>query len=403
MTHICHINTTFNSRAGSARRTFSILRSLADSGYRVSLIAGRDFAPDNRWNFKGIDVYRLPSLTKYINLRTDIQCLFNLVCLLRKLQPDLVHTHLAKAGFQGRLAAWLTGIPVVVHTVHGPTFAHSMSAIKRVTYTLLERFSSLYTDHFIFVGNELMEYYKRYNIGTEDNSFVIHTGRFRMNTVYNFSVDKMKDFRIENNIDPGCLLMLSVGRLVPYKQQEHSILALDALRKRGINAELIIAGEALLSEEQNYRYYLLDLVEELDLGRFVHFFGFCENVFELMIASDVLVLTSKYEGLPNIVIEATLLGRTIASYDIMGVKEVLDPEYSRVVRPDDIDELVEAIAGLAGNTKSFESDISQNKLKLRRFSIEHMLSSKLAFYEKVFAKTRIQAGTLEPVMNEALK
>lgn len=385
MKHICHISTTFNHQAGSARRTYAIARQLADSGYQVSLIVGRDFNPDPRWDFEKIRLLQEPNLIKYVSLEKDFQSLVRLTRLLRVIRPDLVHTHQSKAGILGRLAARIAKVPLIVHTVHGPAFADSMGTLKRTGYLLLERLASKVSDHFVFVGRDLADFYIRNKAASADRSSIIYTGRFSLNSRENFvSGRESETLRAAICKNPNSFVMLTVGRIVPSKQQEHSILALASLRSRGIDAELVIAGEALLPEEQYYKARLMQQASKLGISEYVHFPGFVDNVLALMAACDVMTLTSKYEGLPNVVVEAALADCPLISYEIMGVAEVISQGLKATLVPlNDTGSLIAALVDFASNPPKKRGSIQDNRYLLERFSVESMLSSKLELYKKL--------------------
>lgn len=154
MTGICHISTSFLRRAGIARRTAAIVAACAERGYRVSLIAGRDHDLVDG-DLPGVAIEIVRELAKPVRPLADATAVRRLGRLLRSLKPDLVHTHLAKAGILGRRAAARCGVRPIVHTVHGPTFPSHLPAPRRLLFRALERRAARLTDALVFVGEEL--------------------------------------------------------------------------------------------------------------------------------------------------------------------------------------------------------------------------------------------------------
>jgi hypothetical protein len=143
---ICHVNTTFIYKAGSARRTYATIKALARKNYSITQVTGRDFETSLDWNLSDIEFFHIASLVKYINPLNEITALYKLYKLFKNLKPHIVHTHLAKAGILGRLAARWAKVPHIVTTVHGPTFSENINSVKRLIYRLLERFCGKFTD-----------------------------------------------------------------------------------------------------------------------------------------------------------------------------------------------------------------------------------------------------------------
>jgi glycosyltransferase involved in cell wall biosynthesis len=292
------------------------------AGYQVSLVVGRDYEADPKWDIGEISVYQIKSMVKYIDPVQDIRAFFSLYRLLREIRPDVVHTHLAKAGVIGRWAAFFCGqVPLILHTVHGPTFAPTLPVYRRVLYKSIERLSGFITDHFIFVGEEIRDEYILAKVCNESKSTVIYTGRpdEEVDRISCISQNRLRAIRklFFSRDDP--FLLATVGRLVRSKQQDHAIRVVYELRRRNIDCKLLLIGVAFIREERHYVQYLKKLVTQLNLEEHVHFCGYREDVLEIMAACDAIL-----EGLPNIVVEAGLACKPIVCYEVTGVKEIIE-------------------------------------------------------------------------------
>jgi glycosyltransferase involved in cell wall biosynthesis len=382
--HICHISTTFIHKAGSSRRTFFVLNELINHGYRVSLIVGRDYQPSEDWDMERIEIIRIPHLVKYIHPVKDILALLKITSALKRLSPDAVHTHLAKAGVIGRIAARVARRPSIFHTVHGPSFPESGNFLKRAIFKFLEKWCSRYTQFFVFVGEAIKAEYIRNNISTEKNSVVIRSGRLdcEIDRFAQTGASNTDTIRKESGIGLDHFVMVSVGRLVPSKQIEHSIRILKRLKNRGTRLCLWIVGDALLSEEKKYKDSLRKLVLKLGLEKDVIFWGYRQDVLDIIQASDILVLTSKYEGLPNVLVEAGIVGTPAVSYNVSGADEViLNRQTGFIVPANDEESLYTALVEILD---SKDGMISIGKLAQYRVSsvyrMSFMLKEKMRFY-----------------------
>ncbi len=391
MKHICHISTTFNLRSGSARRTSAIIKESIRSGYRVSLIIGRD--NDLRQSdLAGVDIFSVPRMVKYVKPKYDFRAPWDIQKILAEIKPDIVHTHLAKGGILGRLAAKRAGIPCVLHTVHGPTFPSRLALHKRIIYRTMERICGRMTDRFIFVGKELQQAYIQARVCTHANSHVIRTGR-PDKVIDRRPLSDSKRQQLRNVLFGGFgkdFLIVTVGRLVPAKQLEHAVLIMAELRQKGVPARLAIVGKSLLAEEQGYEHRILQLAREQHVEDFIVFAGFRTDVPDVMDAADAVLLTSRYEGLPNVAVEALIAKTPMVAYNVSGISEVLKHrETGYIVQQGDVDG---AVAGLfywySTGKKIVWKNEKENHTTLDSFRESTMLRQKMNLYEQIFCNLR---------------
>jgi glycosyltransferase involved in cell wall biosynthesis len=393
--HICHISTTCNLRSGSAKRTLTILKACIALGYQVTYICGRshDITPSD---LPGGRIIILPVLLKYVQILSDLKALISLVRILRTLQVDLVHTHLAKAGIIGRVASKLAHVPLIVHTVHGPTFATGVRPVKRGFYWLLEKVAAQCTDFFVFVGQDLRRAYIRAHICRNDSSSVIYTGRpsedFHMSALTAAEKEGLRRGLCDNK-DPS-LLLLSVGRIVPSKRQGHAIDVLGSICRRGVDARLAIVGQAFLPEEQRYKGHLERRAQYKGVSDRVHFPGFRQDILRVIQAADAVVLTSRYEGLPNIAVEARIAGTPLVSYALPGVKEIIEDGRTGVlVRDGDLHEVEHAILRIFSGETCLTPTIKSGLPDLEtQFSLKRMVEKTMRLYQWLIAHSRSRSN-----------
>lgn len=389
---ICHVNTTFIHKASVTRRTFAVDRALADRGVPVTQVVGRDHQLPAAWDTTGIDIVTIPELVKYVSPFQDLAALVRLHRFFRQARPRVVHTHLAKAGIVGRLAARLAGVPVIVHTVHGPTFARGIHPLKRLVYRALERICGTFTDHFIFVGEELRQEYVRAGVCPPEKTRVIRSGRPQGDFRHVDAQAPAEREALRNALtdERGATLVGYVGRIVPSKNHDFAIRMQQRLRSRGCKAHLVIVGEGHLAEERAHEHRLRRLAAELGVGAFVHFVGFQSDVLRYTRAMDVLILPSRYEGLPNVAVEAGIAGRPMVACEVGGIREVLVDEVTGyVVAQGDLAAFTDRVAELAENPQRAAAMGAAARRRVEgMYDLDRMIAEKLAFYETLQGSAR---------------
>src|SRR2546422_2813873 len=153
MTHtICQIITKLEL-GGAQQTTLYIVAHLDRSRFRPVLISGEPgLLDDEAKALGGVEFYQVSSLVRQIRPWRDLRALAELTRLLKTLKPAIVHTHSSKAGILGRWAAWLAGVPIIIHTIHGSGISPSQPAWLRWLLIGLERLTGLITTHWIAVS-----------------------------------------------------------------------------------------------------------------------------------------------------------------------------------------------------------------------------------------------------------
>ncbi len=378
---------------------YKLLRAFKDAGYAVVLVVGRDFNPAEDWDLSGMAVYRVSSLVKYIDPLRDLRALRDLFRLFRRIRPYAVHTHLAKAGILGRWAAFLSGTPLILHTVHGPTFPAVYSSHRRFIYWFLELVMGRITDHFVFVGQELCNDYVNGGVCSMKSAVIVRTGRADAELDALEATDPA-DLRAIRRSFAGDdqFLMACVGRVVPEKQQNHAIRVLNHLRSSGVDAKLVVVGEGLLKEEKRYIHCLHDIVAELELERWVVFAGHREDAMKIMAASDVVLHTSKREGLPNVLVEAALVKKPVVTYAVSGARELIrDGVTGFIVDQGDVQGASDQLLFLQRHPEAArEMGLKAYRAVSAEYRESAMIRKKLAFYRNLFDRVRIPGPAQNP-------
>jgi glycosyltransferase involved in cell wall biosynthesis len=236
-----------------------------------------------------------------------------LVGLFRRLRPDLVHTHTAKAGTLGRVAARLAGVPLVVHTFHGHVMEGYFSPALTRVYMGIERALARGTDRIVTVSPRVRASLLARGIGRPEQLEVVPLGlplqRFAA------AVPGLARLRERLAVPREAPLLGIVGRLVPIK--DHPTLFAAMTREEAGAAHLVVVGDG------ERRATLEALARDLGLARRVHFLGWREDLEAILPELDVLICCSRNEGTPVAVIEAMAAGVPVLSTDVGGVADLL--------------------------------------------------------------------------------
>ena len=302
---------------GTRRHAVDVCRGLAAAGERVTLVASALREPGFRADLEalaaaGVRVVELP-MVRSIRPGMDLAHLRALERLLRRERPDVVHTHSSKAGVLGRLAALSTGVGARVHTPH--TFAflfRSMfSAPQRALFRELERALCGVTDRVLAVGEGEAETMRASGVVPPERVRVVPNGVDPAPFLQAWPADLAA-----LGVPRGAPCAAVIGLLNVAKGQD---LALRALREPGCErAHLLLAGHG----EQ--RPALEALARELGVAGRAHFLGWRRDVPELLAAVDVLLLPSRWEGMPYIVLEAFASGKPVVATRVDGARELVE-------------------------------------------------------------------------------
>lgn len=329
---------------GPALHVLNVSAGLADR-YSTLLVVGEVDSGEAEVDIEvlapGVEVYRIPELGRKIHLWDDLVAFVKLVRLLRRTRPTIVHTHTAKAGTLGRLAAVAAGAPVRVHTFHGHVFRGYFGRWTTRVFLLVERILARVSTRIVAISeSQADELAEQFRICDRDRLEVIPLGleldRFHPTS----SAPLRPEFRAEIGVGDDPVVTI-VGRLAPIKNHDLFLEAAARLRTSGRRVVFLVVGGG--TEEAR----LKERARDLDVGDCVYFLGWRSDLDRIYAGSDLVVLTSNNEGTPVSLIEALAAGRAVVATDVGGVRDVLENgRLGILVPPGDASALAEAIAGL---------------------------------------------------------
>jgi len=308
-----------------------LTRHLAPA-YETLLVAGikqdseesSDFIVENM----GLSYRQLPEMRREINLSVDRKAYLKIREIIREFQPDIVHTHAAKPGALGRLAAWHEKVPVIVHTFHGHVFHSYFGKWKTKLFLEIERAMARKSSAIVAISEKQKEELVHiYRVAEERKVHVIPLG-FDLDRFRERPDEKRKSFRAKFHVADDEVAIGIIGRLVPVKNHSFFLRSIAELLKesdRKIKVLVIGDGEereklvALAGElALDYSYF-----PEEDRASQVIFTSWIKEVDVAMAGLDIVALTSFNEGTPVSLIEAQAGGRPVVSTRVGGVENVV--------------------------------------------------------------------------------
>jgi glycosyltransferase involved in cell wall biosynthesis len=368
---------------GPALHVTYLARGLADRGYETTLVAGDVGRGEASMAFvadrAGVDVVRLRGLSRELSPLRDAVAAWRLARIIRKVRPDVVHTHTAKAGAVGRMAALLAGPrrPVVVHTFHGHVLRGYFGRAGTLVFRAIEMVLARVTDRLVAVSPEVRDELVSLGVARPERFSVIRLG-IELEPRVAFDGDVV-EIRRRLGIGEETFVVGWFGRMTAVKRTDDLSTALAALRERGVDALLLLVGDG------DDRDRLEQRAHELGLARSCLFLGYQEDVAAWYAICDAIVLTSASEGTPVTIIEALAAGRAVVATAVGGVPDVVDDgETGFLVPAGDTDALAERLELLARDPgRRAEMGRTGRERVLRRYAVERLVDDVDVLYREL--------------------
>jgi glycosyltransferase involved in cell wall biosynthesis len=328
---------------------------------------------------EGCRVEVVEGLGPRINPVADLRALFGLIRITRRYRPEIVHTHTAKAGALGRLAARLAlrPRPIVVHTFHGHVLEGYFGPLVSGAYRLLERWLARSTDRLIAVSEATVDDLVRLGVAPRDAFQVVPLG-LDLSRFDDPGPGAGTGFRRDLDATPDQVLVAFVGRLVAIKRVDVLLHAFARARDENPSLRLAIVGDGELRDE------LERLAAELGLGDRVRFVGYRTDVVEIAAATDVAVLSSDNEGTPVALIEAAAARVPAVTTAVGGVPDVVTRETGILVPAGDAQALAAGLTELAADAELRKHMGERARAHVReRFAVERLLADIDSLYEEL--------------------
>ncbi|TMK28492.1 MAG: glycosyltransferase family 4 protein [Actinobacteria bacterium] len=335
---------------GPALHVAYLTAGLRERGYDTTLVAGTLARGEDSMAFVAeglhVDVVSIPELGREISPVRDLAATLRLAALIRRERPQILHTHTAKAGTVGRVAALLAGRarpPIVVHTFHGHVLYGYFGPLRSRFFRWLERWLARHTTVLVAVSPQVRDDLVALGVAPPEKFVVVRLG-IELGERVGAGTNGRAETRRYLGIPPDRFAVGWVGRMTAVKRTDDVLDGFKRLLERGVGATLCLVGDG------PDRPALERRAHELGIMRQTLFLGYQEDVGPLYAAFDALVLPSGNEGTPVSVIEALAAGTPVVATRVGGVPDVVrDGEDGFLVEPGASDELAQRLAQLAGD------------------------------------------------------
>lgn len=370
---------------GPAIQAITLTQRLSERGYSTVLVRGVEEPDegnmDDLADALGVRPVRVRWMRRNPSWR-DVPALIALVRILRRERPQIIHTHAAKGGTLGRVAALIAfplphGRPVLIHTYHGHSLSGYFSSGMSAVYRTIERGLGRFTDRLIAVSDEVKDELVAMDIAPASKFQVVPLG-FNLQPFTSPQREELRArFRAELGIAPNASLVTLVARLVPIKRVDRFL----SIASKIPTVHFLIVGDGELREELQRSPEAVALDDRLTWA------GFRGDMPPVCFASDVVVQTSDNEGTPVALIEAQAAGVPVVSTRVGGTPSVVaDGETGWLIAPDDIDGFVARLTSLlADPVAASEMGAAGQRRALERFGLDQLVERIDALYAGLMA------------------
>jgi glycosyltransferase involved in cell wall biosynthesis len=374
---------------GPSIQAISLTTRLAERGHATTLIHGRLDRGEGDMTYlapPGASLTYVAALCRPIALANDLHALFALKRLIKEFKPDIVHTHMAKAGMLGRLAAlaFNVGRPEgsrarVVHTYHGHVLEGYFGAAKTATFIMLERMLARCSDAIIAISpairQELLDHHR---IGHADQYRIVPLG-FDLSAFAAIDDQARALARQSLGIDPHAHVITTVGRLTAIKQHGLFLDTFARVASQDPAAIALVVGDGELRSEVDARAAALGITDR------VRMLGWRKDLATINAATDVFLLTSRNEGTPVALIEAMASAVPGVSTDVGGVKDVIpNRQVGRLAPFGDAGALAAAVLELLSDDRlRRELGTAARAHVLERYSVDRLVDDIDLLYQQL--------------------
>jgi glycosyltransferase involved in cell wall biosynthesis len=373
---------------GPALHVAYLTAGLRERGYDTTLVAGTLARGEDSMDFVadqlGIRVEHVAELRRDISAVHDLRAVLSIARLIRRERPTILHTHTAKAGAVGRLAALLAGDarpPIVVHTFHGHVLRGYFGPVRTFGFRQLERWLARMTTALVAVSPEVRDDLVQLGVAPRDQFSVVRLGIQLEERVAD--QNGREETRRVLGIAPDSFTVGWIGRMTAVKRTSDVLLAFKRLRESGVDARLCMVGDGPDREPLERRAH------ELGIMRNTLFLGYQEDVAPFYAAFDAMILPSGNEGTPVSAIEALAAGRPVVATRVGGVPDVVrDGEDGFLVDTGDVDTLADRLAQLAEDPelRLAMGEAGRSRV-LTRYSVERLIDDVDRLYRSLLAAT----------------
>ncbi len=362
---------------GPAVQVSGLMQGMDKTVFIQELVTGRcldnevDYLESKLPNLK---VTRIETLSRRVSMFSDISTLLFLIKKIREFKPDIIHTHLAKAGVIGRVASLLSGHKTIrIHTYHGHLLTGYFTGYKLALLIFVEKSLAKVTHHLVAVGEKVKEDLIEVGIGSRAKFSVVNPG------VQIQPLPDRQKVLTKLDLDQEIIYCAFIGRLTKIKRPDRMLEVAGELKNRNTKIHFIVAGGGeLLAESKK-----IALKQNLP----VTFLGWQEDIEEVLAISDLVLLTSDNEGTPIALIQAGMAGIASVNTNVGSIAEVVVNNQTGLITDFLVKNIADSLEKLVLNSqlrKQYGQAASQ--FCLGKFHTEIMISNYSKLYKQLISK-----------------
>lgn len=366
-----------------------LMRSYGDD---VLLVTGPALGPEgslmDRARAGGVPMEVVTQLRRPIHPWRDLASYLRIKRILRDFQPDVVHTHSAKAGILGRAAASRLGVPAIVHGVHGAPFHPYQGRGARAFFRACERWAAPKCHAFVSVADAMTDLMVEARVAPREKFTTIYSGMEVEPFLH--SGDHRERVRAELGYRPEHVVVGKVARLFHLKGHKYVIQAASQVVKAQPNVHFLLVGDGLLADRVRRQIAAAGLEGHFQLTGLVP----PERIPELIAAMDVVVHASLREGLARVLPQALIAGKPVVSYDVDGAREVvITHQTGYILPPKCVTRMADALIRLAADPALRERLGAEGRRRFTdTFRHERMTAQLRSLYERLLANKQMELG-----------
>jgi glycosyltransferase involved in cell wall biosynthesis len=344
---------------GGQKHLYWLAKYLDKKIFELIVVCGGEGCLSRQLSVLGIDCISLPK-------RLGLSMFWKLRRAVKRVCPDIVHTHGTTAGVWGRLAAWKISRPYLVHSLHGIHYLNYPGSLRKFLGIISEKLLSRFTERIICVSESDQKQGLAYKLFSPKQAKVIHNGVETKDSVEESKVRQVKE---ELKLDGNQIVVGTVGRLKREKGHIYLLAAAYLLKESLPQARFVIVGDGPLKD------FLLAQTSKLQLEERVLFVGAREDVAALIQTFDIFVLPSLWEAFGMVLIEAMSQAKPVIATKVGGIVEIVEDQVNGLLIPArDPNKLAESILFLSENPNKRTHLGRKARLRSEDFSLDRMIT-----------------------------
>jgi len=354
------------------------MKLLRSWGYEVEVAAGEAGFREHIEK-EGFRVYSLPFSRRPFSF-CNLLAFYRLYALMKKRKYCMVHTHTPVASFLGRIAAKLARVPVVLYTAHGFHFFRGAPRKAWLLWYTAEKIASFFTDAILVMNQEDFENAQKLGFVPGKTLFLVHGVGV---DVEKFGVTSSSP-RQELGIETKEVVVTCIAEFTPTKNHDFLLASWKEVVKKRNGVHLLLVGEGELLEKMKERVRWESVPG-------VHFLGRRSDIPQILAASDIVVLTSKREGLPRALLEGMARGLPLLATDVRGNRELVEDGVNGFLVPlGDVEALSRALEKLIDSPELREKMGRESKKKVEDYSLDRVLGEMEKVYRKFLSGVSVK-------------